>query len=260
MSFMVIAAGEKAPEFAVLAKAFGAAFKLDPASAAFAARHSWGVLGENLDEAAAGELAKCCAGFGIGTKTLPWPQPPLPEAEIIKKAVFENGSASFTGGAWLALTAAPGDIEVIAAAPIKEETLRIVKTKEGPSDKEKAVRFGIMAVTGIPIGLGKDKEIKKEVKSSELSFYLDLLLAPGPRRLRLTSENFDFSCLKEKKTYASQLNFRLFCGELAAFAPAAFKNAGLRAILEGKPLTLLNYDSLADLEKETLRLRLAARG
>lgn len=255
---MVITAGEKAPEFAALARVFGAAFKLDPASAAFAARHSWGVLGENLDEAAAGELSECCAGFGIAARTLPYPPPPLPEAEIIKKAVFENGSVSFTGGARLALTAAPGDIAVLAAAPIKEETLQIVKTKEGPSDKEKAVRFGIMAVTGIPIGLGKSKEVKKEIKSSELSFYLDILLAAGPRRLRLTSENFDFSCLKEKKTYASQLNFRLFCAQLAAFAPDALKNSGLRAILEGRPLTLLNYDSLADLEKETLRLRLAA--
>ena len=259
---MVIAAEEKAPEFAVLARLFGAAFNLDPASAAMAARHSWGVLGQNLDEAAAAGLIECCAGFGIKTLKLPSPQPPLPAEETIKKAVFENSEVSFAGAAWLDLKAAPGDIAILAAAPIKEETLRIVKTKEGPSDKEKAVRFGIMAVTGLPIGLGKNKEVKKEVKSSELSFYLDILLAAGPRRLRLASENFDFSCLKEKKTYASQLNFRLFCAELAAFAPAAFRNSGLRAILEGRPLTLLNYDSIEDLEKETRRLALAraARG
>lgn len=259
MTFWVITAGEKLPEFQLLTQALGAAFKLDRDTAAAAARHCWGLLGRDLDETAAGELAARCADLGISTLKLAGPQPSLPAAENIKKAVFGNGGVVFTGGGGLSLTAAPGEIEVIAAAPIKEDTLRMVKTTEGPSGREKAVRLGVMAVTGLPIGLGKSREVNKAVKSSELSFYLDLLLA-GPRRLRLSSGDFDFSCLNEKKTYSSQLNFRVLCAELAAFAPAAFKNAGLRAILEERPLTLLPYDSMADLEKETLRLALAKRG
>ncbi len=257
---MVITAGEKLPEFPVLARILGTASKLDPTTAAAAARHCWGVLGRDLDEAAAGALAGPCADFGVKTLALPFPPPPLPAAERIKRAVFQDGAAVFTGTGGLAVTATPGGVLALAAAPIKEETLRTVKTTEGPSAKEKAVRMGIMAVTGLPIGMGKTKEVTKEVRSSELSFYLDIVLEEGPRRLRLSSDNFDFSCLKEKKTYSSQVNFRLLCAELAAFAPSAFRNAGLLAMLEGKPLTPLPYDSLADLEKETLRLVLAKRG
>ncbi|OIO04193.1 MAG: hypothetical protein COX65_01690 [Elusimicrobia bacterium CG_4_10_14_0_2_um_filter_56_8] len=260
MSFMVITAGEKAPEFSILAKILGEFLKLDPASAAAAARHCWGVLGSDLEEAAAGQLAGLCADFGIPATRLPSPQPGLPPEERITKAFFENGTASFTGSGGLNVTAGPGDIIVLAAAPIKEGTLRTVKTTEGPSGQEKAVRLGIMAVTGLPIGFGKNREVKKEVKSSEMSFYLDIIFSAGPRRLRLSSDNFNFSCLKKKITYSSQLNFRLLAAELASFTPSAFKNAGLRAILEAKQLTLLPYDSLADLEKETLRLMLAAKG
>jgi hypothetical protein len=116
-----------------------------------------------------------------------------------------------------------------------------------------------MAVTGLPIGMGKSKEVSKEVRGTELSFYMDLLTAGGAR-LRLTSNDLDFSGLKEKKTYSSQVNFRVLCGELAAFAPGAWKNAGLYAMLEGRPLAQLPYEALDDLEKETLRLALARRG
>lgn len=260
MPFIVITAGERIPEFSLLTQVLGAEFRLDRDTAAATARHCWGILGRDLDETAAASLAARCADLGIETLRLPSPPPPLPTAESVKKASFENGSVTFTGSGGLALTAQPGDIAVLAAAPIKEETLRTVKTKEGPSGQEKAVRMGIMAVTGLPIGLGKTREVNKEVKSSELAFYLDLVLASGQRRLRLTSGDFDFSCLKEKKTYSSQLNFRLLAAELAAFAPAAFKSAALLAMLEAKPLTLLPYDSLADLETETLRLLLAKRG
>jgi len=121
-----------------------------------------------------------------------------------------------------------------------------------------------MAVTGLPIGMGKSKEVKKEIKSSELSFYMDIILRtndPGPQtiHLRLSSGDFDFSCLKENKTYSSQLNLRLMCAKLSAFAPHAMKNAGLTAILESKPLTPLPYDTMDDFEKEILRLLIISK-
>ena len=83
------------------------------------------------------------------------------------------------------------------------------------------------------------------------------VLKDGVTRLRLNSGAFDFSGLKEKKTYSSQVNFRLLCAELTAFTPAAFRNACILAMKENRPLTLLPYDSLADLETEELRLTLA---
>lgn len=260
MSFMLITSEEKLPEFAVLAQVLGAALKLDRNTAAAAARHCWGLLGQDLDEAAAAALEAGCADFGVKTLRLPFPQPPLPPAEKIRKASFQEGAAVFACAGGEAVRAAPGEIAVLAAAPVREETSRSVKTTEGPSSQEKAIRLGIMAVTGLPIGMGSNKEVNKEVKGSELAFRLDLLLGGAGRRLRVTPEDFDFSCLGEKKTYSSQMNFRLLCAAAAAYAPAAAKNSGLLAILGGKPLSSLFYDSIQDLEKEELRLALAVRG
>ncbi|OGR41282.1 MAG: hypothetical protein A2X35_07780 [Elusimicrobia bacterium GWA2_61_42] len=256
MPYCVITADEKAPGLPVLAQVLGAAFSLDRDTAAAAARHCWGLLGSGLEAAAADDLVRRCAEFGVKALKLP-DALPLPAPLSVKKVSFEAGAAVFTAAAGKTITVRREDLAVLAAAPVKEDSSKMVKTTEGPSGQEKAVRLGIMAVTGLPIGLGKSKEVNKEVKTSELSFYLDLLLNDGSARLRLNSGDLDYSGLKEKKTYSSQVNFRLLAAELASFAPAAARNAGLRAILEGAPLTLLPYDSLADLEKETLRLALA---
>ena len=256
MSFCLITAEEKLPEMPIIARVLGAVFNLDRNTAATDARKCWGILGADLTEPVADSLAEKCAEFGVRTIKLPSPAQ-LPAPETVRKAFLKNGAAEFVVDGGQTLTAPPGDIAVLAAAPIKEAVLKTITATEGPSAGGKAIRLGIMALTGLPLGFGKSKEVKKEIRSSELSFYLDIVLEPGPRRLRVGSDNFDFSCLKEKKTYSSQVNFRVLCAELAAFAPDAMKNAGLHAMLEGKPLNQLPYGSLADLEKETLRLTLA---
>lgn len=257
MPLSVITAWERLPELPVLAQVLAAALKTDRGSAAIKARHCWGILGAGLDEAAAAELAALCAGLGINTLTLPDPgADKLPAPLPVKKLIFENGQALFTGAGARITAALPEDISILAAAPIKEDFFRTVKTTEGPSAQERAVRIGIMAATGLPIGMGKTKETTTEVKTSELSFFLDVILKNGGTRLRLTSAAFDFSGLKDKKTYSSQVNFRLLCAELTAFAPAAFRNACILAMTENRPLTMLPYDSLADLEREELRLAL----
>lgn len=257
---MVITAGEKLPEFSVLAAVLGSALKLDRDTAAAAARHCWGLLGKDLTEADAAGLEAHCADSGVKTLRLACPQPPLPAAEKVKAVSFAGGSAVFSLSGATAVQAAPGDITVLAAAPVKQETLRSVKATEGPSSQEKAVRLGIMAVTGLPIGMGKSKEVNREVRGSEMSFFLDLLLDRQGRRLRVAPEDFNFSCLKANKTYSSQVNLRLFCAEAAAFAPGAARNTGLLAMLASRPLSALPYDSLEDLEREELRLLLATRG
>lgn len=258
MPYALITAGEKLPEQALLAQVFAAALGQDRDTAALSARRCRGVFGLALDGAAAAAVEAACAQLGAGVLKLDTAAlPALPPPAQAKKAAFEGGSAVFTAGG-AAVTAGPADIAVLAAGPVRQEVTRTVKTTEGPSSGEKAVRLGIMAVTGLPIGLGKSKEVNKEIKGSDLSFYLDITLAGGAR-LRVHSDDFDFSCLKEKKTYSSQVNFRLLCLELAAFAPGAWKSSALLGMIEGRPLALLAYDSLEELEKETLRLY-AARG
>ena len=258
MTYAVMTAGEKLPEQVLLAKALEGALKLDRDTAAMAARRGRGVLGRGLEEAAADAVLEACAALGLPAFKLDEASlPALRPAAAARKAVLEGGAAVLTAGGTL-ISAAPADITALAGGPVRHEVTSTVKTTEGPSAGEKAVRLGIMAATGLPIGLGKNKEVSKEVKSTELSFYLDVLLADGAR-LRAHSDDFDFSGLKEKKTYSSQVNFRLLCADLAAFAPGAWKSSGLLAMLEGRPLAPAAYDSLEELEREELRL-LAARG
>lgn len=266
-----MAADERPPDFAAFSKLIAETRGMNSSDAGRTARHAWGFIGEGLgEEAADGLLAKCAAAglkaVKVHSSRLELLKPPL----LIKKAVFGHPEAiglcygTYTGieAAMFNYTDPSGqtwscrgaDILVVAAAPVKEETVKTVKTTEGPSGQERAIRFGIMAVTGLPIGMGKSKEVKKEMRSSELSFCLDLVLRTEGLRLRLNSNNFDFSCLKEKKTYSSQTNFRVLCAELAAFAPGALKNTGLLAILENKPLAALPYDAADDFEKEVRRL------
>ena len=274
-TFSVLAADDKLPDFILLTKIIAESRGLNREDAGRAARHAWGFLGEGLSADGAALVLERCALYGlraikVQTAMVPALQPPV----NIKKSVLAAGNFNYADGGSLAGSETSDDILVLAAAPVKETTTRTVTAAEGPSGQEKAVRLGIMAVTGLPIGLGKSKEVKKEVTSSEVSFCLDIVLrTENPpsarfgnagarpaalRRLRLCSGDFDFSCLREKKTYSSQSNFRLICAELAAFAPRALKNAGLTALLAGTTLAVLPYETADDLEKETLRLAILA--
>ncbi len=256
MPFLVITSGEELPQQQLLARALAAAGGLDLPTAAMTARHCWGMLGNSLTEEAAAALESVCAGLGIAAVRLPAEGlPALPPPRPVSRLLLEGDRASFFGPEGFSAAVFPEEISVLAAAPVKEEFFRTAKTTEGPSAQEKAIRFGIMAVTGLPIGLGKSKEVLKQIRSSETSFYMDILTSGA--RLRLASDDLDFSALGPKKTFSSQVNFRLLAAALSAFAPLAFKNTGLKALLAGRPLAALPYDSLADLEKETLRLSLA---
>lgn len=252
--FLILAESERLPDFTLVTEITANFLKLNRAEAALAARHSWGFLGEDLDEGKAQELLRLCAVYGIGTVELSAPELPKLEAPLrIKKLTLEQDSLIYTEANGESDTLPKEDVKVLAAAPIRIETTRMVTAKEGPSTQERAVRLGIMAVTGLPIGLGKSKEVTKAVKSSETAFHMDIILK-NTGRLRFCSDDFDFSYLAAEKTYSSQLNFRLMAARLAAFLPKALKNAGLWAIIESKPLSALPYDSIEDFEIESLRL------
>ena len=258
-TFIIFAADERLPDFSLVTEVIAKFLNLNRDDAAQMARHSWGFMGEKLSAEKAQELLQKCEIYGVGAIKVPTAALPDLETPLqVKKITFDGDNLVYTEANGQSDTLPKDSVLVLSAAPIKTETSKTVTTTEGPSAQEKAVRIGIMAVTGLPIGMGKNKEVKKEVKSSELSFYMDLVLKNGGR-LRFCSDNFDFACLAAEKTYSSQINFRLMGARLAAFVPKALKNAGLWAILESKPLSLLPYDSMHDFEIESLRLLALAR-
>lgn len=253
--FTVFLKSERLPVLLEISKIIAEFRNTIPYEATYAAKKSWGFLEDDLDEAAADKLLAVCAAHGhearkAETARLPALKPPM----IIKWLDFGDGRLNYR----LPGAEASEPLEnliITAYAPIKYTFSKTVNTKEGPSTGEKAVRLGIMMTTGLPIGMGKSKEVKKEIKNTEITFYMDLVFLNG-LRLRLNSDNFDFSCLKEKKTYSSQMNFSLLCLELAKAAPAALKNTGMYDVIEGKVIPTLQYDSPEDMEKEMRRLLL----
>ncbi|GAB4030101.1 MAG: hypothetical protein Fur0012_05470 [Elusimicrobiota bacterium] len=217
---------------------------------------NYGFLGINLSFEKAAATVEACASLGIKSAIKSSDEIPVLKAAVdIKKIVFSESFLIYENQG-IQLKTELKDLKLMAYAPLASETIKIIKEKQGPGAGEKAMRLGIMMATGLPIGLGKSKEVAKEVRQSETALYLELIFADGIR-LRINSEHFDFSCLDEQKGYSSQTNFKNLCLKLSQAAPSAWKNSALFDLLGGAMAPTLKYENLSDLEKEEKRLLLA---
>lgn len=218
-----------------------------------AARKSWGILEENLEDGTAREMADSLKAAGLGAIALPQGlMEDLPSAQAVSKMPFS------TEGLFPELV--PGQLEripwerlaLIAAVGFKEKVVRRIKVQEGPGLARKALDLGMRLATGFAVGLGGGKrEVEKTVESSDLVFYLDLILKDSPQRLRIDAQDFDFSCLRGRMAYNVASNFKILVAELAQHAPGATRNRGAQVLLDGKPLREMGYESLAELERES---------
>lgn len=220
-----------------LAEALARFNKVAAVDAAPAARRSWGIVADDLEKGRAEALAAELARSGLEGLALPNNLiEDLPQIRPVK-AYPEK----FAAKPW-ALVAAAGFRKTVTAA----------KTQEGPSMAQKAFGLGLMMTTGLPVGLGGGKkEAAKTQESFDLVFYLDLLRLDAPERLRIDAQDFDYSCLNERKDYNVINNFRTLVKEIALGSPEAFKSRGTSVILENKPVSAMGYDALEDLEKES---------
>lgn len=217
---------------------------------------SYGFLAENMDIEEIKKIMQVCEEYSLKADYCTGEKVPvLNPALEIKKASFLDSLILFESGN-SEIKYDLKDLKIMAYAPICEESIKVIKDKQGPQAAEKAIRLGIMMTTGIPIGLGKSKEISKEIKKRETYLYLDLIFSDNVR-IRINSENFDFSCLKEEKGYSSQINFKNFCLKIAQKAEKTWKNTAIFDLLEGALSPTLKYETLSDLEKEEKRLLLA---
>ena len=250
--FTVIATGERLPPRETLAEIYRDFHKIPFDEAAQMARHSWGFIAENIPEQQASEIAEKCKAAGIETALTPAGDTAAAEPfKLIIKTACDKENFSFTPEHAAQIAVPWENVLIAAAAPVKEEIVMRQTVKEGPSIAQRAVG---MMLTGLPIALGKTKKIEKESKQTETAFYMDIVLKPPHGRLRMRSDNFDYSYLGSRKTYSSQTNFRIFATDIAFLSENALKNTGLLAIMERKQLAPLGYDSLNDFDKEIRRL------
>lgn len=218
----------------VVAEALAAWKGVPVADAIIAARRCWGLSVESEEKPAADKLAGLLQSRGVGALAVPSSLlEELPAVEPIRS-----------------LASAPSKSTVlIAAAGFKKTTTREVKTTEGPSPTQRALKIGL-AIAGVPTFGGGSREVVKRVEESDLVFYADVVLSDPPLRLRVDAQDFDYSCLGARKGYDALGNFRTLLMVVGDAAPAAVKNKGCRYLLDGKPVRETGYEGLADLERE----------
>jgi hypothetical protein len=201
-----------------------------------AAKRSWGIVGEDLSEAQAREMAKELRGAQMECLVCSRSAlVALPEAEPARKI-----------GDFVATPPA-----VIAAAGVTVTSKSTRKVNEGPSPAQKAVSTAIMLSTGLPLKIGgKKRAVQKTETQQDLVFCVDLLYEDPPRRQRIVASEFDYSFLGARKLYQALGNCKLLLGELVSKAPQAWQNHGTRILTQSQPVNLMGYGSFDDLERE----------
>ncbi len=236
-TFAVLLERPDACDARVLARALAQVRKTPLQDQLMVAKSSWGIIAEKLGENEAGDLAAGLKSAGLSVVVFP-----AAELAVLPAA---DGVRDFQS-----LTAALPDI--VAAAAIKITTTTTQTVKEGPNAAAKIASVGLFMATGIPIRIGgKEKEVTKTKQGSELVFYLDLYSMAARKRLRVNAGDFNYSYLKERKTYQVMGNFKLLLGDVIAKAPDAWKNQGTRILMSGQPLVTMGYASLVDFERES---------
>ncbi len=232
-----------------------AAFKKIPIlDAAREMRFAWGFLGSNLSESDAKNFAAVLESKQVHARIIVTASiAPLPEVRRVKKIDADPAGLRFTLESDGTELVTPTDLKVIAVAGVNERSTRTEKVVHDRSNAQKLLSAGLW-MSGIPVTLGKKKIVEKKVLDEHQIFYLDLLTNVPARRFRIDAQNISYAFLGDRKGFNMQLNFKIFLKELTAAAPQARLNKGVRMMMGNAILSQMGYESLADLEKETLWL------
>jgi hypothetical protein len=249
-TFAVILTNPTLPPPEQLAVLLAAHGKIPLIDARQQARKAGGFLGESLSEDDARSLSRAAAEQGLGTRVIPTDSiPALPEPALVHTGRAAPEGFYYTVGSEPDEQSAPwGDIHLVGALAV-QEAFTVTKTvKEGPSAGERAVKMGLTLMTGIPMGMGRAKEVQKRVQSSELLFYMDILLKG--RRLHMDGQKFNYAALGNRRGTQGLGNFKLILQDVIRGAPDALKNKGAHVFLSDQPLNTMGYKNQQDYEKE----------
>jgi hypothetical protein len=217
------------------------------------AKRCWGFLGEKLEEPRARLLVAAATEAGLGTLLLEDSEvPPYPVPENMRSGRAAEDGLRFTVGSAAEERLLPWpELKLVCAAGLTERISVRKTVKEGPSGGEQLARVGVTLLTGIPLGLGKSKEVQKTSKEQELFLHMDLAFrGKEAMAFHINPEGFNFTGLGGRKQPNALGNFRLLLQDVARFAPAALKSRGAAGILAGQPFNAHGYDSADDYEKE----------
>lgn len=252
MTFSVFLASEDQLQLGPLGKAI-ADFKGVPApDAAHDAHECWGIVGENMEEAAALRLASCLKQMGLQSIVLPSEKlTPFPATVMLTHAGVSSEGLTGLDESRREQRVGWNSVRVIAAACLKTTTSKTVTEKQGPTIAQKAVSIGIMMATGLPIPIGPKKQtVTRTVSATDTFFMLDVVTTEPAGHYRILADNFNYSLLKERKQMNSMGNFKTVLSDAVTYAPRARRGKGTRILLAGQPVNMMGYDSERDLDRE----------
>jgi hypothetical protein len=224
--------------------------------AAMAVRRAGGILLERTPRADAEALVALLAREGIAAKAgYAAALSSVPDAVVLEGAAPGAGGLAITGRGHGARTVPWGRVRLLALGAWPEE--RVVGTRtvaEPPSAvgiASTVAEFAVGAATGIPIFQLHGRRTREEpVVKSETCRVLDILLRDPDERLRIPTDDFDWSGLGVRKQYTSLPNCRAFVEEILRFAPEAHRNQAVELLLAGGRLSSADHDSSEAFERE----------
>lgn len=234
----------------LLASFFAAEQKIPLIDAQRGARHAWGFLGRDLDEAKARALVKSAENVGIKARVVETKNiPVLSDPSSFHGVHFEPDSLTFSIGHPSKILAHPlSNIQLLSVAMLRQDRFVTKTTREEVTTGRRIAGLGIMLATGIPVGMGKAKETQKTVAETEWVLFLDIF-GRGVR-WRAVPAGFDFSGLGPEKGSVGPDNLRRLLARIHRLAPTALLNRGARWWLESRPLNGAGYDEMSDVDQE----------
>jgi hypothetical protein len=229
------------------------------------ARRCSGALVEHVGESEAAQAVASAESVGLRVLLCSDSDiPALPAPTEVRGFRWEAENLVFVS------SGGPGDVSIpwphlvlAAAAPLKETTTETHVTRQSPSGGERALRIGLTLTTGLPLGFGKEKEIRRTETHTDYALRLDLYTLHPITRYHLEAASFHFAGLGDRLGAGARENLRTFVDEVVRRAPGLRQNRGLRALHEGTPLSALGYERMDDVDRESrwlLTLALHASG
>jgi hypothetical protein len=221
-----------------------------------AARRSRGIVLENATLADAEALVRRLEDQGLAAKAgYAEALSTVPPAILLANATTASDGlrAGFRGGEerlvpWARIR--------ILALGTWTETVRVgtKEVEDAPSPWDGAATIGatiVGAAVGVPIHITPRRRTRKvEVTRTETLRVLDLLLRGPEERLRIRTDDFDWSGLGPRMAPTSFDNLRALVEEVLRFAPDAGTSPGADLLRSGGRLSSVGHDSPEDFERE----------
>ena len=239
-----------------LAQALAKSRGIPLVDAAMAVRRSGGIVLERATRTDAEALAAFLCAAGIRAKAgYAAALSVVPDAVVLDRAAPGPGGLDVAVRGGGGRTVPWGRLRILALGAWPELRPAGKRTVEEPPTAgdiaSHAAVFAIGLAAGVPhFGPMQRRTRQEPVEKSETVRVLDLLLRGPDERLRVRTDDFDWSGLGARMQYTSVPNCRALAEEVLRFAPGARRNAAVEILLSGGRLSAADHDSPGAFERE----------